>query len=1045
MYNKKLIIFLLAVLILIVSTGVVSAEGNSTSMELSSDESTTEIAQSQDIDIISYDKTSENDTRISDYSYEVDMPTYANPDWIYTIKVSEMPKDATGNISISIDGDEKYCQPVSVKMNALIINDLNLDWGMHNASVKYTGDDKYKGFVENGQFEYNYIIFKVSDETYDNSIDFDVIDGVTGNIKILIDGKTFYNKKLTGSGYINIAKLAYGMHTYELRYSGNYPSINKKGKFYYNYDIYTYGLKEEYNIKFGDKITFTLELPDDAKSKLNIQINNRTYSTKDGEITLSDFDIGENNITISYEDSKYPKRTFKTKAMVLPALTIPTTVNYEANDTLSLLLPESTKGTLNIEVDSIPWKTVEVKNGKVEIALNNLTIAKHILSVSYTGDFEKYIPPANYTINVIPYLSIPKKMWKYGENYIIFNASKDFNGDLILKGLVNDTIAIQNGSAKILLSNLTEGHQTLMTYYENYSWKQDAIVYNESPDWKIRIGYPDQIHVEDWWRNWEDTQIYDVFILNCQMNLTGNFSLYHDGKFCGIYEISNDYPCFGTLEPKFGAIGNHTIQIIYSGDDYFNEVNATHVYEVSNFVCYIYGDTLAVELPSDATGTITVKINGTKVGSQKATKKEEGYIGPASYHFTLKNIKVNDVAEVIYSGNYGKLTKNAIKEDDEAPDIPSNPECNIYVDYPNDNPYVPYLSKNNVIFNIGFKEDAVGVLTIEILNKETGKYEFFKNASVNKGVAVVTFPSSEIGEYKYRAHYNGNYVAEDIEETIKIIPTFKFASSMKYGEKQKVTATLDNQTQGKLHLYIEEWEIPIAEYDINSTNNVITINKELIDKALSVVKYNARQNEYWLAIRGDFYLNGEYMYCGFPVNVKFTPKLVSKNVVMNYLDANTFTVKATDIFGKVAGAGEIIKIKIGKTTYNVKTNKNGVATLKLKQTPGKYTIKTTFQGLTVKNTLTVKQGLTLKKTTVKKSAKKLVLQATLKKAKTPLKNKIVKFKFNGKTYKTKTNKKGVAKVTIKSNVLKKLKVGKKLTYQATYVKDTVKKTVKVQK
>ena len=73
-----------------------------------------------------------------------------------------MPKDATGNITISIDGDEKYCQPVSFAMNVVIINELNLDWGMHNASVKYTGDDKYKGFVENGQFEHNYFHFKVS-------------------------------------------------------------------------------------------------------------------------------------------------------------------------------------------------------------------------------------------------------------------------------------------------------------------------------------------------------------------------------------------------------------------------------------------------------------------------------------------------------------------------------------------------------------------------------------------------------------------------------------------------------------------------------------------------------------------------------------------------------------------------------------------------------------------------------------------------------------------------------------------------------------------
>jgi len=82
---------------------------------------------------------------------------------------------------------------------------------------------------------------------------------------------------------------------------------------------------------------------------------------------------------------------------------------------------------------------------------------------------------------------------------------------------------------------------------------------------------------------------------------------------------------------------------------------------------------------------------------------------------------------------------------------------------------------------------------------------------------------------------------------------------------------------------------------------------------------------------------------------------------------------------------------------------------------------------------------------VKKSAKKLTLQATLKYGKKAIKNKKITFKFNGKTYKAKTDKKGIAKVTIKSSVLKKLKVGKKITYQATYLKDTVQKTVKVQR
>lgn len=49
------------------------------------------------------------------------------------------------------------------------------------------------------------------------------------------------------------------------------------------------------------------------------------------------------------------------------------------------------------------------------------------------------------------------------------------------------------------------------------------------------------------------------------------------------------------------------------------------------------------------------------------------------------------------------------------------------------------------------------------------------------------------------------------------------------------------------------------------------------------------------------------------------------------------------------------------------------------------------------------------------------------------------FKFNDKKYTAKTNKKGIAKVTIKKNILKKLKVGKKVKYQASYGKTTVKK------
>ena len=89
--------------------------------------------------------------------------------------------------------------------------------------------------------------------------------------------------------------------------------------------------------------------------------------------------------------------------------------------------------------------------------------------------------------------------------------------------------------------------------------------------------------------------------------------------------------------------------------------------------------------------------------------------------------------------------------------------------------------------------------------------------------------------------------------------------------------------------------------------------------------------------------------------------------------------------------------------------------------------------------------VTLKSVTIKKSAKKLVLTAKLTKGKSLIKGKKITFKFNGKTYKAKTNKKGIAKVTIKKSVLKKLKIGKKIKYTAKYGSLKVTKTAKVRK
>lgn len=130
------------------------------------------------------------------------------------------------------------------------------------------------------------------------------------------------------------------------------------------------------------------------------------------------------------------------------------------------------------------------------------------------------------------------------------------------------------------------------------------------------------------------------------------------------------------------------------------------------------------------------------------------------------------------------------------------------------------------------------------------------------------------------------------------------------------------------------------------------------------------------------------------------------------------------------------------TTHDTTDTKTDTQTTPAKTATETQT-KTTPKATSSKKTNTVKLTLTTVK--VKKSAKKLVIKATLKINNKAAKGKKITFKFNGKKYVAKTNKKGVAKITVKKSVLKKLKVGKKIKYQASYGKKTVKKTVKVKK
>ena len=143
----------------------------------------------------------------------------------------------------------------------------------------------------------------------------------------------------------------------------------------------------------------------------------------------------------------------------------------------------------------------------------------------------------------------------------------------------------------------------------------------------------------------------------------------------------------------------------------------------------------------------------------------------------------------------------------------------------------------------------------------------------------------------------------------------------------------------------------------------------------------------------------------------------SSDMKIHYKDGSKFTVTLKDSSKKAVKKAKV-SFTINEKTYTKTTDSKGKASLTLNLNSGKYTITTSFQGSSkyyasfVKNTITVKS--TIKSKNLEKYYKnKAAFYSTFydKKGKL-LKDTAVKFKINSKTYSVKTNKKGVAKLSI---------------------------------
>ena len=574
-------------------------------------------------------------------------------------------------------------------------------------------------------------------------------------------------------------------------------------------------------------------------------------------------------------------------------------------------------------------------------------------------------------------------------------------GDIVIKidgKTYVDSINDQGIIAKTLY-NLNVGIHTVEA-----SYKGDARFYDQYVSCNFTVRKIDtNLNVSS-----EDIFVGENAIIRIEMpsDVSGNVSCVINGKNYSAKVnggISNI--CISDLEA-----GKYTVTIKFESEKYADCENITSFtvskIKLSQDVLKVNGTKFVLSLPSDAKGSLVVNVN------DKAYTQE--VIGGNAI-LGISDLSPGDyTASVIYSGDnkYESIIFNNVSLTVDK--LPSE------------------ISVSASDINVG------DVLTVNVTASiNSGKITLTLNnktydISIENGFAKLSIPNLEVGNYTIVVHYSGDDIFNPCVNTtdfsvfkVDIPLTNETIVIPESGDSSVYSISLPNDATGTFTVCVDG-----VNYTATLVNGKATVNVP----DLSEGSHNVTVT-----------YSGDAKYASIVKNsvINILPiKLKGSNLTMLYTSGKYYKVRLTQ--GTYALAGKSVKIIINGKTYKRTTDDKGYASVKISLPPKTYKTQAIYGNLKVNGKVVVKSIISAKNVNAKKSAKTIKIKVALKKVNNKyLKNKKVTLKFNKKTFKAKTNKKGIVTFTIKKNVYNKLKTGKKYTYQVIYVKNTVKKTIKL--
>ena len=918
-----------------------------------------------------------------------------------------LPDDATGEVVITVNGVDYHVSIENGKATGTI---SGLAAGDYTVAIKYVGDDKYVGVevAENVNVAKAQPVLGVviADVDYGNGFVIEAtLTGVnsaplSGNVIVTVAGKEYTVKVTDGKGIATGDRLAAGTYAFAAAWAGddNYNIVTENGDFKVNKVDSAIDVAVD-SIEFGEDAVISVKLASDATGEVVITVNGEDYTAaiENGvvSVTVSGLKADDYTVEVKYAgDNNYNEATGSAEFSVLkitPDMDVFVDGTVFGGDlTVDISLPAGATCDVIITVKGEDYilanYTEAVVDGKVTKTIGGLDAGYYTIAVKYAGDDNYNAVDVTKGVNVAkaqPVLGVVIADVDYGNGFVIEATltgvnSAPLSGNVIVTVAGKEyTVKVTDGKGIATGDRLAAG-----TYAFAAAWAGDDNynIVTENGDFKVnKVDSSVAVNVNNIKVGEELT-----ITVNVPSDATGDVTVSVDGK---EYKVAIEN---GKAVKTISGLkaDDYTVTVKYAGDNNYNEATADAEFSVSKISDYNMdisvpeikegvNSTISVDLPKDATGTVTVEIDG---------KKYTANVIDGTANVIVSGLSAGDYnITTVYSGDakYDSMTKKG--------NITVIPNVNVNLDV-GDVEMIYHDGSRLIAKLTDFQGKPIVNATIYFsINGVTYAKTTDANGTASIGLNL------ESGAYPVIVDYNGSASYSKISKniTVTINPSIIADDLVKmYKNDTKFSAKFLG-SDGKV----------LADTPIKFNINGVLYSRITNNDGVGSLAINLRPGEYVLTAYNP--VTGEQQ--GFNITVKSL--IVQNDLTKYYMNASSFQATIYDKNGSLA-VNKNVTFNINGVFYTRTTDENGVASLAINLRPGEYIITTIYEELDIGNNVVVLPTLVTHDLNMTyRDGSKFTAQ-TLDGQGKPLVNQNVTFNVNGRLYFKTTGDDGVASLTI---------------------------------